>query len=170
MNYWEVVKPIPPWLHTSTVLQQAISYNMARGSSISVAFLDIPKGVWHRIRTEITIQVVSKWPQYHDIAADKRLCYSWFELVALVSRKLGPWFEPERAVNASIPNLCKQFTEIISIAKSPTDNTQTGFISYSWGLSKKSYIAYRKMVFICPIVVSQAHAYSYQSDVFWAFI
>ena len=89
-------------LHTSFLLQEAISYNLARGENVYVTFLDIRKafdtvyipGLLYKLyQNGLNMGI---WRLISD-------SYHAFECSALIAGRPGPWFEPERGIHQGAP-------------------------------------------------------------------
>ena len=89
-------------LHTSLLLQEAISYNLARGENVYVAFLDIRKAF-------DTVYIPGSLYKLYQNGLNTRI---WrlisdfnhgFECAALIEGQPGPWFEPQRGIHQGAP-------------------------------------------------------------------
>ena len=89
-------------LHTSFLLQEAINYNVERGETVYVAFLDIKKAfdtAWiNGLMYKIDKAGIHKKAWCMILA-----CFYQFKTAVFIDGKAGRWFEPERGVHQGAP-------------------------------------------------------------------
>ena len=89
-------------LHTSLLLQEAISYNLARSENVYVAFLDIRKGF-------DTVYIRGLLYKLYQNGLNMRIwrlisdSYHGAECATLIAGQPGPWFEPQRGIHQGAP-------------------------------------------------------------------
>ena len=89
-------------LHTSMLLQEAIAYNVNRGATVYVAFLDIQKAfdtVWVNGLLFKLLEAGMRGKPWLLI----RNSYTDYECAAYVGGRTAPWFMPERGVHQGAP-------------------------------------------------------------------
>ena len=89
-------------MHTSMLLQETLSYNMSRGATVYVAFLDIKKAfdtVWVN---GLLYKLLESGMRRKPWVVIKN-SFQNYECAAFVGGQAAPWFTPERGVHQGAP-------------------------------------------------------------------